>query len=123
METIKINMKKIKKCQRKMMWFNPPFSKIVKTNIGKKLFKLMNRHFPKHYKMSKIFSKNAIKLSYSCCRTMVPVTASHNRRIIQLTSNNHVYNCRNRAECPLDNKCLTASIVYKAGVSPLSKPD
>ena len=51
------------------------------------------------------------------------VIASHNRRIIQPTSNNHICNCRNRAECPLDNKCLTANIVYKAAVSAPSKPD
>ena len=50
-------------------------------------------------------------------------TASHNRRIIQLTSNKHGCNCRNRAECPLDNKCLTANIANKAGVSRTSKPD
>ena len=28
-----------------------------------------------------------------------------------------------RVECPLDNKCLTANIVYKAVVLALSKPD
>ena len=86
--------KKIKKCQRKIIWFNPPFSKIVKTNIGKKFFKLINRHFPKHHKMSKIFNKNAIKLSYNCCRNMGSVIASHSRRIIQPTFNNRGCNCR-----------------------------
>ena len=66
-----------------------------------------------------------IKLSYSCCRNMGSVIASHNWRIIQPTSNKHVCNGRNRAKCPLDNKCLTkdvqvslrANIVYKAVVS------
>ena len=42
---------------------------------------------------------------------------------MQPVSNNHEYKCRNRAECPLDNKCLTANIVYKAVVSAPSKPD
>ena len=54
---------------------------------------------------------------------MGSVIASHNRRIIQLTSNNHGCNCRNRVECPLDNKYLTANIVYKAVISALGKPD
>ena len=115
--------KKIEKCQPKIIRFNPSFSKIVKTNICKKFFKLIYCHFPKHYKMSKIFNKNTTKLSYSCCRTMGSVTASHNWRIIQLTSNNHECNCRNRAECPLDNKCLTTNIVYKAVISAPGKPD
>ena len=51
------------------------------------------------------------------------VIASHNRRIIQPTSNNHGCNRKNRAERPLDNKCLTANIVYKTVVSALSKPE
>ena len=54
---------------------------------------------------------------------MGSVIASHNRRIFQPTSNNPGSNCRNRADCPLDNKCLTANIVYKAVVSAPSKPD
>ena len=54
---------------------------------------------------------------------MGSVITSHNRRIIQPTSGNHGCNCRNRAECPLDNKCLTVNIVYKAVVSAPSKPD
>ena len=45
---------------------------------------------------------------------MGSVIALHNRRIIQPTSNNHGCSCRSRAECSLDNKCLTANIVYKA---------
>ena len=63
------NQNKIKNRQRKMTWFNPPFSKFVKTNIGKKFCKLINRHFPKH-KMSRIFNKNTRKLSYSCCKNI-----------------------------------------------------
>ena len=60
-------------------------------------------------------------MSYSYCRNIGSVIASHNRRIIQPTSNNHESNCSsNRAECPLHNKCLTANIVYKAVVSALS---
>ena len=53
---------------------------------------------------------------------MGSVIASHNRRIVQPTDN-YGCNCRNRAECPLDNKCSTAKVVYKAVVSAPSKPD
>ena len=54
---------------------------------------------------------------------MGSVIASHNRRIIQPTSNNLGCNCRDRVEFPLDNKCLTENIVYKAVVPAPSKPD
>ena len=72
--------KKIKKHQCKRIWFNLPFSRIVKANISKKfLIKLINCHFPKHHKMSKICKKkNTIKLSYSCSRNMGSVIAFHN---------------------------------------------
>ena len=54
---------------------------------------------------------------------MTSVNTSDNQKIIQPTSNNHGCNCRNRAECPRDNKCLTANIVHKLVVSAPSKPD
>ena len=62
-------------------------------------------------------------MDYICCRNIGSVITFHNRRIIQPTSNNHGCCCRNRAECPLDNKSLTANIVYKTVVSVPSKPD
>ena len=34
-----------KKCQHKIIWFNPPFSKSMKTNLGKEFFKLLKHHF------------------------------------------------------------------------------
>ena len=90
------NKKKIEKCQIKIIRFNLPFSKIVKTNIvNKKFFKLINGHFPKHQKMSKNLNKNAIELSYSWCRNISSVIAFHNRIVIQPISNNDRGNCRN----------------------------
>ena len=35
------------KRRRKIIWFNPPFSLSVKSNIGKLFFKLLKKHFPK----------------------------------------------------------------------------
>ena len=115
--------RKKKKRQRKIIWFNPPFSKSVKTNLSKEFFKLLKRHFPKRLKMSKIFNKNTVKLSYSCCRNIISKVSSNNRRIINPPPTNHGCNCRNRSNCPLDNKCLTPSIVYRAIVSAIHKPD
>ena len=33
--------------QRKIIWFNPPYSVNVETNIGKTFLKLIDKHFPK----------------------------------------------------------------------------
>ena len=80
----------------KIISFNPPFSKRVKRKLGKEFFKLLKRHFPKCHKMSKIFNKNTVKLSYSCCRNIIPKISSNNRRIINLPPTNYGGNCRNR---------------------------
>ena len=52
-----------RKRRRKIIWFNPPFSLSVKTNIGKLFFKMLKKHFPKANQLSKIFNKNTIKLA------------------------------------------------------------
>ena len=75
---IKNKNKNIKKCQRKIIWFNTPFSKILKTNIFKRFFQLINRHFQNSHKKSKIFINNAIKLNHSGCRNVGLVTDSLN---------------------------------------------
>lgn len=46
---------------RKIIWYNPPFSKNVKTNIGANFLKLISKHFPKGSKLHKIFNKNTAK--------------------------------------------------------------
>ena len=103
---------------RKTIWFNPPFSLNVKTNIGKAFLKLIEKHFPKHHKLSKIFNKNSIKLSYSCMDNMAKLIQSHNSRVLQEQAENQkkLCNCR-KEECPMDGKCLSPCIVYKATVT------
>ena len=51
--------------QRKIIWFNPPYSVNVETNIGKTFLKLIDKHFPKINKFHKIFNRNNVKVSYS----------------------------------------------------------
>ena len=106
------------KHQSKIIWFNPTFSKSLKTNLGKIFFKVSKRH-----EMSMIFNKNTIKLGYSFCRNISSKISTNNRRIVNPPHNNYASYCRNKPYCPLDNKCLTPSIVYKAIISPTSKPD
>ena len=55
---------------RKIIWFNPPFSQSVKTNIGKIFLKLVRKHFPRHHKLHKIFNPNTLKLSYCCMKNI-----------------------------------------------------
>ena len=53
---------------RNIIWFNPPYSQNVKTNIGKTFLKLT-----KNNRLYKIFKKNTLKLSYRCMSNMFSV--------------------------------------------------
>ena len=48
--------------QRKIIWFNPPFSRAVSTNVGKRFLQLLRHHFPPSNKLHKIFNKKTVAL-------------------------------------------------------------
>ena len=107
--------------QRNVIWFNPPFSKNVKTNIARSFLHLVDTHFPAGHKLHKIFNRNTVKVSYSCMNNVRSIITSHNTRIIrksqtQVTGVDN-WNCRNKEACPLQNKCTNKDIVYKATIS------
>ena len=64
-----------------MLWFNPPYSKSVKTNIGKLFLRLINKRFPPTHKNRKIHKRNAIKISYSCMPNMKSKVSTHKKRL------------------------------------------
>lgn len=107
-----------KRC-RNILWFNPPFSKNVRTNVGRRFLQLVCKHFPKSSRLSKIFNRNTLKVSYSCMPNVAAVIASSNKR---LTNNRNMNtgakpcNCRDKRNCPLNGLCQSRSIVYKAQV-------
>ena len=83
----------------------------------------MKRHFPKRHKMSKVFNKDTVKLSNSCCRNISSKIYSNNRRIINPPPTSYGCSCRYRSNSPLDNKCLTTSILNRAIVLTIQKPE
>ena len=59
------NNEKNKTRKRKFTWFNPPFNINVATNVTKTFLTLLDKHFPKNKRLSKIFNRNTTKVSYS----------------------------------------------------------
>ena len=107
-----------RKRSRNVIWFNPPFSKNVSTNIGKYFLELIPKHFPRNHKYHKLFNKNNIKISYSCMPNVTSIINSHNKRIIEKNNKNaRKCNCINKNDCPLSNECLTTNIVYEAQIT------
>ena len=103
---------------RKVIWFNPPLSKNVTTNIRKTFLKLVKQHFLKHHELNKIFNKNTLKLSYCCMKNMSSIIKHHNVKILSAYSNEkRSCNCRNKECCPLEGYCLRECKIYEAKVS------
>ena len=48
--------------KRKIIWYNPPFSKNVKTKIAGEFLKLLDKHFPERHKFHKHFNRNNVKV-------------------------------------------------------------
>ena len=108
-----------RKRKRNVTWFNPPYSATVKTNIGKKFLKLVDKCFTPDHKLHKLINRNTVKVSYSCMPNMKQVIAKHNCKIKQSPNhqeNERKCNCRNKDTCPLEGECLTQSIIYQATV-------
>ena len=101
--------------KREVIWFNPPYSMNVETNIGKTFLKLVKKHFPRNNSFHKIFNKNTIKISYSCMRNISLITASH-KSILRPKATEYGCNCRHKKSCPLQNQCLTPKVIYEATV-------
>ena len=115
---------KKKTCKRKIIWFNPPYCLSVKTNVGRIFLKLIKKHFPKGNSLNNIFNKNTVKVSYSCMGNISSIISSHNKNILNPVSNTEYgCNCRSKESCPLQNKCLTPKIVYRADVKNLTNDE
>ena len=112
---------KNKNRSRNIIWFNPPYSQNVETNVAKSFLCLIDKHFPKSHKLHKIFNRNNLKVSYSCTTNMGNIIKNHNRKILnehnEPDSSQKRCNCRNKDLCPLDGKYLTNNVIYKATVT------
>ncbi len=65
-----------------ILWYNPPYSKNVSTNIGHRFLTLINKHFPVNHPLRKIFNRNTVKISYSCMNNTKQIINIHNKSII-----------------------------------------
>ena len=87
---------------RKIIWFNPPFSKNVQTNAVQLFLRLVDKHFG-YTELSSLFNRkilnSAINTSAKSC------------------------NCKKKEHCPLEGACLTRSIVYRSTLTQPSSGD
>ena len=119
-----------------MIWLNPPYSKYIQTNVGKRFLDASDTCFGQNREMKKLFNRHNTKISYRCGPNLKNSINSHNKKVFGVfrktvlkKSNfpkknhrknkvNNSDNCNCEAqECPLDGDCLDSNMVYEASVS------
>ena len=105
--------------KRKITWYNPPFSKNLKTNLGYKFLRLIRKSFHKDHKLHRIFNTNTVKISYSCTSNIQQIiqAKNHTNSAAPDDKDQRQCNCRRPEDCPLDNKCLTENLIYQCTVN------
>ena len=106
-----------RKRKRKIIWLNPPYSKNVKTNVGKVFLKLLKKNFSASHILHKIFNKNTVKISYSCMKNINSIISSHNKNILNPITASFGCNCQKKENRSLNGECLTSQLVYRAMVT------
>ena len=106
---------------RNITYFNPPFSKNVKTNVGAKFLKIISKNFPPSHPLSKVLNRNTIKISYRCMPNLKQHIDRHNAQVLNQDSNDQPVercNCtaNKKVQCPIPGRCATPSVVYRATV-------
>ena len=105
---------------RKITWFNPPYSLSATTRIGAKFLQLIDSCFPFGHPLRKVFNRNTVKVSYRTTPNMSQTIVGHNKKLLKPkpeAEDEETCNCRDRASCPMDNKCLTDNVIYQATVT------
>ena len=69
---------------RNVIWYNPPFSKNVKTNIAHKFLQLIDKHFPPSNKLSKHYNRHNVRVSYSGNENTRSFTLRHNKTVLKI---------------------------------------
>ena len=124
-ENLDTDMEKTKKTRKRPsrdpVWFNPPYSQAVKTNVGGHFLKLLDKHFPPGNPLHAIFNRSKVKMSYRCTKNLARKISSHNSKIIQSDKNSEVENggcnCRNKNNCPVEGECQKKGVIYQAEVT------
>ena len=105
---------------RNIIWYNPPFSKNVATNVRRTFLKILDEEFPENHVFHKIFNRNTVKINYSCMPNLKQKIDGNNKSLLHKTTTPpglKACNCRIPADCPVAGNCLKSSVVYQATIT------
>ena len=78
---LKDTSNKSEKAKTTIIWFNPPFSKFVSSNVAIAFLQLVTKHFPRSHKLHKGFNHRTVKVSYSCMKNMSKIIKGNNKKV------------------------------------------
>ena len=112
--------------RRNILWFNPPFCKSVKTNLGRQFLQLLDHCFPRGHVLHKVLNRHTVQLSYRTMPNLGKLVAGHNTKVTTPTTNYGEPNCNCRgknAVCMMEgSRCMDEGVVYQAEVAADNKP-
>ena len=113
------NTRARKNRSRNVLWYNPPYSRNVKTNIGKKFLTIIDTCFPKNHPLAKIFNRKTLKISYSCMPNMGKIISKQNRKKLSRSHPKIQPECKCPANktCLVGGKCNLEGVIYSAKVT------
>ena len=81
---------------------------------------LIDKHFPPHQNLHKLFNRNTVKISYGCLPNIKSTIKAHNRKILypSPTIGRRTCNRINIPQCALQQKCLSNN---QANIIPLGE--
>jgi len=104
---------------RNCIYFNPPYSKNVKTNIIAEFLKIV-RNFPKHNILAPMMNTNKIKASYKTVPNMARQVSRKNGRILKQHAAPPPPSCNcqrsRKPDCPVPGNCTAKDVCYRCQV-------
>ena len=104
---------------RKCTYWNPPFSKNVKTNLIAEFLKNV-KSFPQNNVLAPIINANKIKASYRTVPNMARQVSRKNGRVLKqrVAPTPPSCNCQRsrKPHCPVPGKCTSKNVCYRCNI-------
>ena len=113
--------KKTRRKKKRIVWFNPPYSMDVKTDVGAKFLKIIDRCFPPGSILHPVLNRKTLKLSYRCLPNIGSIIAGHNCKLLsnfegRKNVQTPTCNCQKKEDCPVPGKCTLKNVMYHTTV-------
>ena len=88
--------------------------------MGKEFLRLLDRSFPPSNTLSKLFTRQTVKIGYKCMPNMAAAVSRHNAKVLsESTQTLQPSGCScdgGAASCPIQGECEKTGVVYQASV-------